>query len=168
MREDNFNIKQYKEIWMYETKEWERSCIFSQGWVKADLTYHPKWHNLKTRQNTWNNRFKDIREKQGEREENKDIRNHAIRHFLKKKKRNQAEDSAESKAFVLSHFRLLETPWTVAHQAPLSMGFSRQEYGVGCCAVLQGMSLTQGSNPRLKSPALAGVFFTTSAIWEAC
>ena len=29
----------------------------------------------------------------------------------------------------LSHVRLFVTPWTVAHQAPLSMGFSRQEYG---------------------------------------
>ena len=28
----------------------------------------------------------------------------------------------------LSHVRLLATPWTPAHQAPLSMGFSRQEY----------------------------------------
>ena len=28
----------------------------------------------------------------------------------------------------LSHFRLLETPWTAAYQAPPSMGFSRQEY----------------------------------------
>ena len=27
----------------------------------------------------------------------------------------------------LSHVRLLATPWTAAHQAPLSMGFSRQE-----------------------------------------
>ena len=36
--------------------------------------------------------------------------------------------------WVLSHFsrvRLFETPWTVAHQAPLSMGFSRQEYWTG-------------------------------------
>ena len=33
-------------------------------------------------------------------------------------------------AFVqsLSHVRLIETPWTVARQALLSMGFSRQEY----------------------------------------
>ena len=31
----------------------------------------------------------------------------------------------------LSHFWLLETPLTVAHQAPLSMGFSRQEYWSG-------------------------------------
>ena len=31
----------------------------------------------------------------------------------------------------LSHVRLCETPWTAARQAPLSMGFSRQEYGSG-------------------------------------
>ena len=29
---------------------------------------------------------------------------------------------------LLSHIQLLATPWTVAHQAPLCMGFSRQEY----------------------------------------
>ena len=31
----------------------------------------------------------------------------------------------------LSHVQLLATPWTLAHQAPLSMGFSRQEYWSG-------------------------------------
>ena len=31
----------------------------------------------------------------------------------------------------LSRVRLLATPWTVAYQVPLSMGFSRQEYGSG-------------------------------------
>ena len=31
----------------------------------------------------------------------------------------------------LSHVRLLATPWTAAYQAPLSMGFSRQEYWSG-------------------------------------
>ena len=31
----------------------------------------------------------------------------------------------------LSHVRLLVTPWTAAYQAPLSMGFSRQEYWSG-------------------------------------
>ena len=31
----------------------------------------------------------------------------------------------------LSHVGLLVTPWTTAHQAPLSMGFSRQEYWSG-------------------------------------
>ena len=30
-----------------------------------------------------------------------------------------------------SHVRLLATPWTAAYQAPLSVGFSRQEYWSG-------------------------------------
>ena len=45
--------------------------------------------------------------------------------------------------------RLFLTPWTVAHQIPLSMGLSRQEYGVGCHALLQGVFLSQGLNPSL-------------------
>ena len=32
---------------------------------------------------------------------------------------------------VFSHVRLFAAPWTVAHQAPLPMGFSRQEYWSG-------------------------------------
>ena len=43
----------------------------------------------------------------------------------------------------------LQPPWAVAHQAPLSMGFSRQEYGVGCHSLLQGIFLTQRSKPGL-------------------
>ena len=35
------------------------------------------------------------------------------------------------KVKLLSHVRLFVTPWTVAHQALLSMGFSRQEYWSG-------------------------------------
>ena len=31
----------------------------------------------------------------------------------------------------LSRVSLFATPWTVAYQAPLSMGFSRQEYWIG-------------------------------------
>ena len=31
----------------------------------------------------------------------------------------------------LSYVRLFETPWTAAHQAPLSIGFSRKEYWSG-------------------------------------
>ena len=59
--------------------------------------------------------------------------------------------------------RLCVTLWTVAHQAPLSMGFSRQETGVGCLFLLQRIFLTQGSNPGLLClPALVGGFFTTS------
>ena len=43
--------------------------------------------------------------------------------------------------------RLFVTPWTVDPQAPLSMEFSRQEYGVGCHALLQGIFLTLRLNP---------------------
>ena len=39
-----------------------------------------------------------------------------------------------------------ETPWTVTHPVPLFMGFSRQEYGMGCHFLLQEIFLTQGSN----------------------
>ena len=35
------------------------------------------------------------------------------------------------KVKLLSHVRLLATPWTAAYQTPLSMGFSRQEYWSG-------------------------------------
>ena len=38
---------------------------------------------------------------------------------------------------VLSHVRLFATPWTVAHQALLSMEFYRQEYQFCCCSVTQ-------------------------------
>ena len=38
------------------------------------------------------------------------------------------------------------TPWTVACLAPLSMGFLRQECGVGCHVLLQGIFLTQRLN----------------------
>ena len=33
--------------------------------------------------------------------------------------------------FMLRHVQLFVTPWTVTHQAPLSMEFSRQEYWIG-------------------------------------
>ena len=54
--------------------------------------------------------------------------------------------------------------WTVAHQAPLSMNFSRQEYRSGLPFPTPG-DLNPGIEPV--SPALAGGFFTTSATWEA-
>ena len=43
----------------------------------------------------------------------------------------------------------LVTFWTVAHQTPLFMEFSRLEYWAGCHLLLQGIFLTQGSNPCL-------------------
>ena len=48
-----------------------------------------------------------------------------------------------------SHVWLFATLRTIAHQAPLSMGFSRPDTGVGCLALLQGIFLTQGLNLRL-------------------
>ena len=46
---------------------------------------------------------------------------------------------------VLSCITVFVAPWTVAHQAPLSMEFSRQEYlEWGVIFVLQGILLTQG------------------------
>ena len=44
------------------------------------------------------------------------------------------------------HDRLFLTPWTVARQAPPSMGFSRQEYWSGVPSASPGIFLTQGSN----------------------
>ena len=49
----------------------------------------------------------------------------------------------------LSHVQLFATPWTIAHQAPLSMKFPRQEYWSGCYFLLQGTVPTQGSNLHL-------------------
>ena len=49
----------------------------------------------------------------------------------------------------LSRIQLFATTWTVAHLAPLSMGFSRQEYWSGLPCLLQGVFSTQGSNPGL-------------------
>ena len=48
-----------------------------------------------------------------------------------------------------SRVRLFVTPWTVAHQAPLSMDSPGKDTGVGCHALLQGIFLTQGSTPCL-------------------
>ena len=67
-----------------------------------------------------------------------------------------------------SHIWLLVTLWTVAHQAPLSMGFSRQEYWSGLPFPPPGDLPHPGIEPEsLTSPASAGGFFTTSTIWEA-
>ena len=48
-----------------------------------------------------------------------------------------------------SHVQFFVTLWTVALQAPLFMEFSRQEYLMGCHALLQRIFLNQGLNPHL-------------------
>ena len=66
-----------------------------------------------------------------------------------------------------SHVQLFVTLWTVAHQAPLSRGFSRQEYWTGLPCLPPEDLTNQGIKPvSLTSPVLAGRFFTTSASWE--
>ena len=66
---------------------------------------------------------------------------------------------------VLSHLQLSATPWTIARQAPLSIGFSRQEYWSGLPFPPLGDLPDPGTEPA--SSALAGGFFTTCATWEA-
>ena len=56
---------------------------------------------------------------------------------------------------------LFATPWTVAHQAFLSMDFPGKNTGVGCYLFLQWIFPTQGSN---EPPALASRFFTTDPL----
>ena len=57
--------------------------------------------------------------------------------------------------------RLFATPWTVAHQAPLSMGFPRPEYWSGLPFPSPGDLPSSGIELKsLASPALAGGFFT--------
>ena len=43
----------------------------------------------------------------------------------------RAQKNSFSSVQLLRHVQFIPTPWTVAHQAPLSMGFSRQEYSSG-------------------------------------
>ena len=70
-------------------------------------------------------------------------------------------------AKLLGRVQLLAILWTVAHQASLSTGFSRQEYWSGLSCPPSGDLPHPGIEPMsLKSPALAGRFFTTSTTWE--
>ena len=74
-------------------------------------------------------------------------------------------------AYVLNRFscvQLFVTIWTVARQAPLSMGFSRQEYWSVLPCLPPGDLPDSGIEPTsFTSPALEGRFLTTSTTWEA-
>ena len=69
---------------------------------------------------------------------------------------------------LLRHVQLFEAPWTVAHQAPLSMGFFQAR-----TLERVAISFSRGSSQHriepasLASPALADGFLTASATWEA-
>jgi len=71
-------------------------------------------------------------------------------------------------AQMLSRVQLFVTIWTVAHQAPQSMGSSQQEY----CNGLPFLPPEDLPDPGIKSMSftsltLAGRFFTTVSTWEA-
>ena len=79
---------------------------------------------------------------------------------------------------VLSHFsyvQLFATPWIIAHQAPLSVGFSRQEYWSGLSCPSSAGLPNPGIKPAsLMSPALTDDSLSlappgkaTGATWEA-
>ena len=67
-------------------------------------------------------------------------------------------------AQLLSYVQLFVTPWTVAHQAPLSMEFSMQKYWSGLPFPSPGGLPDPGIESRC--PSLAGEFFTTEpSLW---
>ena len=75
----------------------------------------------------------------------------------------QCQGCNVSLLFTCCHrLRLFVTPWTVARQAPLSVGFSRQEYWSGLPFPPPGDLPDPGIEPV--SPALAGRFSTTECV----
>ena len=67
------------------------------------------------------------------------------------------QSRSENEVKLLSRVRLFATPWTVAYQAPLSMGFSRQEYWSGLPFPSPGDIPDPGiepGSPALKAEAL--------------
>ena len=65
--------------------------------------------------------------------------------------------SASARGLVPKSYQTLATPWIVAHQAPLSMGFTRQKYWSGLPFPRPGDLSDSGIKPA--SPALVGRFF---------
>ena len=69
---------------------------------------------------------------------------------------------------MLSCIRIFAAPWTVAHQVPLCMEFSKQESWSGFPFPTPRDLLNSGIKlATLTSPALAGGLFTTGTNWEA-
>ena len=66
---------------------------------------------------------------------------------------------------LVSRVQLFVTPWTIACQGPLSMGFSRQEYWSGLLCPPPGDLPDPGIKPQsLMSPVLTARFFTTESL----
>ena len=84
----------------------------------------------------------------------------------------ETEVNGRSSVCMLSRFSrvwLFATPWTVALQAPRSMGFSRQEHWSGLPCPPPGDLLNPGIEPAyLTPPALEGGFFTMESPGKPC
>ena len=74
---------------------------------------------------------------------------------------NAIQHTAQTQS--LSRVQLFAAPWTVAHQPPLAMEFSRQEYWSGLPFPSLGDIPDPGIEPTCAAPpVLAGKFFTTT------
>ena len=79
-----------------------------------------------------------------------------------KKKQNTNLFNFACMLICFSCVRLFVTPWTAAHQAPLSIAFPRQEYWSGCCFLLQGNLPDPGIEPMSpEAPALQADSFSS-------
>ena len=87
--------------------------------------------------------------------------------FLKKKKKKAHFLNGLVPCCRFRRVRLCATLRTVAHQAPLSMGCSRQEHCSGLPCPPPGDLPALGTEPASLTPQVAGEFFPTSATWEA-
>ena len=91
--------------------------------------------------------------------------------FEKKKPWKKKSICVHMHVCVLSHFsrvQLFVTPWTVAHQVPLSMELSRQEYWSGLPCPPSGDLPHLGIEPVSACVScIAGGFFTHWATWKA-
>ena len=78
----------------------------------------------------------------------------------------EIQGTMKVKVKLLSHVRLFATPWTIAHQVPLPMGFFRQEYGSGLPFPSPGDLPDPGIEPKTPvSPALQVDFFYLLSHW---
>ena len=70
-----------------------------------------------------------------------------------------------TRTWMLSHVQLFATLWNIAYQAPLSLGFSRQEYWSGFQFPIPGDLPKSETEPEFNfmPPALACEFFTTAS-----
>ena len=93
---------------------------------------------------------------------------HNLGNGQQQKKMGKVMTRDRKKVKSLSCVQLFVTPWTVAHQAPLSRGFSRQEYWSGLPFPSPGHLPDPGIEPKsLMSPALEGGFFTIEPLGKS-